>query len=175
MVLTTAFVLACVAQEETESKKLSTGLELTLPKVWKSVDVKSKLRLAQFTVGAKTKGLSEAELVVYYFGEKAVGTVDANIDRWVAQFKDAKREDAKIEKLDEPMEITIVDLSGTYVAETWPGSGKRVNQPDTRMLGAVVTTPKGPHYLKLVGPEATVGDWEKEFRAMLTTARFIEK
>lgn len=175
MVWTTAFVLACVAQDETQSSKLSTGLELTLPRVWKSVEVKSKMRLAQFTVQEKQKGPAEAELVVYYFGKKEVGSVDANIDRWVGQFKDAKREEAKIEKLSDPMEITVFDLSGTYVAETRPGSGERVNQPDSRMLAAVICTPNGPHYLKLVGPAATVGDWEKEFRAMVSRVRFVEK
>jgi hypothetical protein len=160
-------------QEETESKKLSTGLELAAPKKWKSVEPKSKMRLAQFAVPAKEGKSGDAELVIFHFGGKGAGTADANVDRWVGQFKGAKRDDAKIEKKKEPLEMVIVDLSGTYV-DTAPGSDRK-EQPDSRMLAAVVETPKGPHYVKLVGPAATVGAWEKEFRAFLESLKVADK
>lgn len=169
-----ALLFVLTFQEETQTAALKTGLQLTLPKAWKTADLASKFQLARWTVPPKEAKADPAEIGVYYFGTGGAGTVEANIDRWVGQFKGTTRKDAKIETLEKPMEITIVDLAGTYVAETRPGSGERANKPDTRMLGAIVKTPKGTHYVKLVGPSATVGEWTKEFRSILTEATFSE-
>ena len=49
-----------------------------------------------------------------------------------------------------------MDVSGTYVAEVTPGSAERFNKPGFRQLAAVVETPDGPHFVKVVGPAATV-------------------
>lgn len=162
-------------QDEFETRRLSTGLEIATPKKWKPGEVKSKMRLAQFALPPKEARAADGELVIYYFGKTAVGSADANIDRWVKQFKDATREQAKIEKLKEPLEITLFDLSGTYLEQDPPNSGKIVRKPDTRMLAAIVETPAGPHYLKLLGPAATVAEWAKEFRAFVEKLRFSEK
>ena len=61
------------------------------------------------------------------------------------------------------------------MAETRPGSGERRNDADTRMIAAILETPAGNHYLKLVGPAATVGGWEKEFTTLIKKARFREE
>lgn len=165
-----ALTVILLLQDETETAKLSTGLTLTLPKKWKAGEVKSKMRLAQYAVPGKS---GDAELVVYYFGEKGAGTAHANLDRWVGQFKGAKRDDAKIEKKKEPLEMVTIDLSGTFV-DSAPGSDKK-EHADYRLLGAIVETPKGPHYLKLIGPSATVGEWEKEFPKLLESLKFDGK
>jgi hypothetical protein len=153
-------------------KKLETGLKLELPEAWKEGKVESKMRLAQFALKPKDKNskLGEAELVVFHFGPQGGGSNDANIDRWVGQFEGKKRADAKVEKLDGKIEGVLVDLTGTYVAPVRPGAEEKLHQPDTRMLAAILQTPKGAHYLKLVGPKKTVSDWEGEFRDMVKRA-----
>jgi hypothetical protein len=52
-----------------------------------------------------------------------------------------------------------------------PGSGDRQNKPGWRLLGAVVESPHGPYYVKLVGPDATVRSWKESFRAFLRAIR----
>jgi hypothetical protein len=39
------------------------------------------------------------------------------------------------------------------------------------MLAAVLETPHGPYFFKLVGPEKTVGHWAKSFSAFVKSAR----
>src|SRR5690606_7929951 len=58
---------------------------LSVPEGWTEKPSTSSMRAAQFTLPGS--GGDEAEVVVYYFGESGAGSVQANIDRWVNQFK----------------------------------------------------------------------------------------
>jgi hypothetical protein len=70
------------------------------------------------------------------------------------------------------LKVTTVDLSGTYVAETAPGSGTFNNKPGYRLRAAVVETPNGNYYLKLVGPEKTVTQWNDSFLSYIRSFEF---
>jgi hypothetical protein len=72
------------------------------------------------------------------------------------------------------LKITMIDVSGTYVAEVTPGSTERLNKPGFRQLAAVVETPSGPHFVKVVGPAATVAKWEPSVLAFLKSLRWQE-
>jgi hypothetical protein len=63
-------------------------------------------------------------------------------------------------------------VPGTYVAEVRPGATERHNSPGFRMRTAVVETPRGPYYLKLVGPAKTVATWSASFDEFLRTVAF---
>ena len=128
--------------EKTVTRDLRSGVQLEIPKKWSESRPKSKLRLAQFSVPGKKEGETKAELVIFYFGRAGGGSTEANIDRWISQFEGASRETAKITKLETTgkLKATLVDLSGTFIAETRPGSGDRVNDPDTRMIAAILET-----------------------------------
>jgi len=60
----------------------------------------------------------------------------------------------------------------TYSAEMSPGSGKFFNKPGYRLRAAVVETPKGSYFAKLTGPEKTVAQWDKAFRAYVNSFEF---
>ena len=114
--------------------------------------------------------------MVYYFGGSG-GSVDANIQRWLGQMKQpdgrdtasvAKRESRTINTL----AVSLLDVSGTYVAEVRPGSTEHYNKPSFRMRAAVIDTPRGPYYVKLVGPEKTVARWGDAFAAFVESMRF---
>lgn len=135
-------------------------LQFRTPDAWTSQTPANKLRKAQYAVPDKEKDEKDAELVYSYFGPYGGGSLDENIDRWIGQFAGATRETAKIEKLKGVHPITFVTLEGTYS-----------DQLDHQMLVAAVETPSGYHYLKLVGPLATVGDWAADFRAMVLAAK----
>ena len=70
------------------------------------------------------------------------------------------------------LKITTVDVGGTYTAEMAPGSGTFYNNPNYRLRAAVIETPKGSYYLKLVGPEKTVAKWAKSVTEFLGTFEF---
>lgn len=152
------------------TKTLATGLKLELPEAWTEAKTDGKMRIAQWALKDKEKKAGDAELVVFHFGAGGAGGTDANIDRWIGQFEGKTREDAKIGKLEGKLEGTLVELSGTYVAAVRPGSPEKLNQPDTRMVAAILQTPQGAHYVKLVGPKDTVDDWADAFRASVKGA-----
>jgi hypothetical protein len=63
------------------------GLRWTPPAGWKSSGATS-MRVATYPVAPAPGDSSGGECAVYFFGVGQGGSVQANIDRWEAQFKD---------------------------------------------------------------------------------------
>src|SRR5882762_4407724 len=143
----------------------SGDLHYKAPDGWVKEQTSSTMRVAQFKL-PKTEGDPEdALLVVYYFGATQGGAVQANIDRWISQLQQpdgsASKDKAKTETSTvNGLKVTSVDVSGTYTAEMAPGSGTKHNDANYRLRAAVIETPKGNYFLKLVGPAKTIGRWE---------------
>jgi hypothetical protein len=133
------------------------------------------MRKAQYRLPHAEKDAEDASLVVFFFGGQG-GTLEANIDRWAGQFEQPDgRASADALKTStrtvNGMTVHDVDLSGTYVAETAPGSGEHVRKEGWRMLASILEAKSGPYYAKLVGPSATVARWEESFRSFVTEAK----
>jgi hypothetical protein len=153
------------------------ALKYTAPSGWQGRAASSSMRVAEFVLPGRDAAGS-AELVIYYFGGTG-GSVDANIQRWLGQMQQpdgrptgevAAREAKTINGL----KIALLDVSGTYVAEVKPGATEKHNSPGFRMRTAVVETPRGPYFLKLVGPAATVETWKASFDEFLTSLTFAQ-
>ena len=139
---------------------LAAGLSFTAPEGWKPAATSSSMRVAQFVLPRAAGDSQDAELVVYYFGGSG-GTIDANIDRWVAQMQQpAGAKPARAKRTVNGLAVTLVDVSGTYVAEMTPGAAQRHNSPNFRLRAGVVETPNGPYFIKLTGPAKTVAGHE---------------
>ncbi len=169
--------VANVTPEQTDPRtleKLADGrlalgpFSLVMPTGWTNPPVTSSMRAAQFAIPS-TKGL-EAELVVTYFGEGGAGPIKDNVDRWAGQFgaKDAaKVETAKFAG----QEATIVSTSGHYSAPAMMPGAEAVDKPDQALLAAIVASPSGPYYFKLVGAKKTVDANNAAFRGLLTSLK----
>jgi hypothetical protein len=59
--------------------------------------------------------------------------------------------------------VSLVDVAGTYIAETSPGASDHHNKPRFRLRAGVVNTPNGPYFIKLTGPEHTVTKWDHAY------------
>lgn len=144
------------------------------PSDWTVKPTTSSMRVADFALPGKPG--ADAELIVYYFGEGGAGSVDDNVNRWVDQFEqpDGKpsRDVAKIEKTKfGGQDATFISLSGRFVAQAMPGVTQAVDKTDQALLGAIVNSPQGPYYFKLVGAKATVDANAKAFRTMLESLK----
>lgn len=152
-------------------------LRYKVPEGWVNETPSSAMRVAQYKL-PKVEGDSEdASLVLYYFGASQGGAVQANIDRWIGQMQQpdgsASKDKAKTENLTvNGLKVTTVDLTGTFTAEMMPGSGDRHNNPDYRLRAAVVETPKGNYFAKLVGPSKTIARWNQAFNEYLKSFEF---
>jgi hypothetical protein len=99
--------------------------------------------------------------------------MEANVERWCTQFALPDGSDARETLVRRRREVSgraveEVELSGTYVAETAPGSGVRHDKPGFAMLAAIVSSDHGPYYVKLVGPRATVEHWRASFTSFVS-------
>jgi gluconolactonase len=137
-------------------------LELTVPQDWKVVPTKDRFRAAQFAVpGEHGKG----ELVVYYFGPRGAGDAAANVKRWIGQFAPEGRTASIARGTCRAGTYTLVDITGTYNQPIGPPMARRSKPvPGSRMLAAAIRTETEWYYLKLTGPQATVGTAAQAFR-----------
>jgi hypothetical protein len=145
-------------------------LTFTKPTTWTDRAAASSMRVAEFVVPKASGDSEDAEVIVYYFGGGG-GSVDANLQRWTTQFqstKDPVRTTATVNGL----KLTSLDVSGTYVAETRPGSAEHYNKPGYRMRATVIETPKGPYFIKLTGPAKTVDSAGAAFDQFLRSLAF---
>jgi len=153
------------------------SLKFTVPTGWVEEERTSSMRVAQYRLPKVEADTEDASLVLYYFGQGQGGSTAANIERWVGQMKQAEgtssSEAAKQESFEiNGLKVTTVDVAGTYVAETAPGSGTFNNKPRYRLRAAVVETPNGSYYVKLVGPEKTVARWNDSFLSYIRSFDF---
>ena len=153
---------------------LAAGLSFTAPDGWRQSPGSSSMRVAEFALPRAAGDAEDAQLIVYYFGGQG-GSVDANIQRWIAQMQQPdgkpiagpKKESRTVNGL----AVTLVDVSGTYVAETAPGGAEHHNKPHFRLRAGVVETPSGPYFIKLTGPEKTVTKWDHAYDQFVSSFR----
>jgi hypothetical protein len=152
------------------------GLKFTVPAGWVEEERSSSMRVAQYKLPRAEGDTEDASLVLYYFGQGQGGSAAANVERWVGQMKQADgsaTKDAKEERFEtNGLKVTTVDASGTYVAETGPGSGTFHNNAGYRLRAAVVETPNGSYFVKLIGPEKTVTHWNESFLSYIRSFEF---
>ena len=159
------------------SASQKSSLKFTVPAGWVEEERTSSMRIAQYRLPRVATDTEDASLVLYYFGQNQGGTTAANIERWIGQMKQAEGTSAKDAAKEERFEVNglkvaTVDVAGTYVAETAPGSGTFHNKPAYRLRAAVVETPNGSYFVKLVGPEKTVAQWNESFLSYLRSFEF---
>jgi hypothetical protein len=150
-------------------------LKYDTPEGWVAKAPASSMRVAEFTLPKAAGDAEDASLGVFFFGGQG-GSVDANLDRWIGQMTQpdgrASKDVARTTRLSpRGLPITLVDLTGTYVAEVSPGSTERFNKPGFRLRAAVIETKEGPYFVKLTGPEKTVARWDDAFMNFLKSLR----
>jgi hypothetical protein len=152
-------------------------LHYKAPDGWVKEPSSSAMRVAQYKLPKAEGDGEDASLVIYFFGATQGGAVQANIDRWTSQVQQPDGSSSKDKAKTETstvngLKVTTVDVSGTYTAEMAPGTGSQRNDANYRMRAAVIETPKGNYFLKLVGPAKTMGRWEQSFTDFVKSFEF---
>lgn len=140
------------------------GVTFTKPESWKKVAPSSSMRKAQFAI---EDGPKSAEVIFFYFGQGSGGSVDANINRWLGQFKelkDSKKETKKVGK----RKVTYLSAHGTYMVGSF--FGPKTPTPDYALFGAIVEGPQGSIFVKTVGPKKIVDASVRDTRKMVEIA-----
>lgn len=151
---------------------VAVGLSLPLPEGWEQMNPSSSMRAAQFRLPASEPGEKDGEVAVFHFGAGGGGDVQANLQRWAGQFPQEDDSDPMSRaKIDEftvgNLKVTTITLNGRYQTS---GMGATYDEPDWRLLGAIVEGEGGPWFLKGVGPKDVMTTQEKAFMEMLRGA-----
>lgn len=152
-------------------------LRYTAPEGWVKEQPTSAMRVAQYKFPKADGDSEDASLVVYFFGATQGGAAQANIDRWISQMQQPDGSSSKDKAKTETstvngLKLTTVDVAGTYTAEMAPGTGNQRNDANYRLRAAVIETPKGNYFLKLVGPAKTVARWEQSVTDFVKSFEF---
>jgi len=174
--LVVALATGCVADTgSTDMAGQTVGLleyMATAPAEWVPTPTATTMRLAEFT--APGSGGADAEVVAYYFGPEQGGSVEANTQRWMAQFFDEAGNHPRpaIEDVDGGVfPTTLVSLEGSYARSVGMGGTSEDAVPDQMLLAAVVETPRGNLYLQMHGSSATVRAQRDRFLSFVRTVR----
>ena len=170
-------LLALAGRAENKGKEVELdGLKSKVPETWKAQETNSQFRAAQFAIPKADGDDRDGELVVYFFGKGGGGGVEANVKRWQQQI--VPPEGKKIEDVMKKdsfkvgdVNVTVVDLQGTYQAPPFAANQKTEKIANARMVGVVFESPNGPYFFKLVGPAKTIeanrkgfDEWLKNFK-----------
>lgn len=154
-------------------------LRFKAPDGWVIEKTTSAMRVAQYKLPKADGDPEDASLVLYYFGAAQGGSTQANVERWINQIKQpdgsSSQDKAKTETVTvNGLKVTTVDVTGTYAAEMMtPGNtGERHNAANYRLRAAVIETPKGSYFPKLVGPANTIAKWDQAYNDYLKSFEF---
>jgi len=136
----------------------------TPPASWTAEAPSNNMRLAQFlTPGAE--GSDPGEAIVFFFGSGQGGSVEANLQRWSSQVKDAAGSPVQ-PKIDKPkgtkFPTTVAEYNGTYTRTGGMGVPSTPKDNQT-MIAAIMETPKGSLFLQLTGSAETVDAQREAF------------
>jgi hypothetical protein len=125
------------------------------------------MRLLQFRAPGKTEG-EEAAFVLYYFGPRQGGSLEANVERWKSQFSrpDGGEVEAVITSLEGTYPADLVELEGSYARGVGLGPSGEA-QPGQMLLAAIVESPQGSLYPQLHGPVDLVKTLRGDFIAFI--------
>ncbi len=139
------------------------ALEWRAPDRWQLVPNANSMRMATYRVPRQPGDAVDPELSVTQAG----GSVEANAERWIAQFGPAGQSTAeRSTRKVGPLEVTVVEAQGDY-----SGGMTKVTAATSgwALVGAIVATPGMPHFFKLTGPAKSVLAARAEFDAMIAT------
>lgn len=144
------------------------------PASWKMQEPSNKFRAYQFAIPKAKGDAADAELVVSTFGPGSGGSLEDNIKRWKAAMEAAEGKSiddvTKVEKIKlDGANLTVVDITGTYLSKFPPfdPNAKVTRKMNYRRIAVFFDSPKGPYFIIVTGPAATVTAAKADFDAWL--------
>lgn len=142
------------------------GLTARTPPDWKEQDA-APPRYKHFTLPKVGDDKLDADVIIFYF-RGAGGGLDENLKRWKDMFEPpAGKKLDDVAKVSEDkvgdVKFTRLDISGTYLFKARPMDAKAEPRPAHKMSAIYFASPKGPYFIRFVGPEKTYDAHKKGF------------
>jgi len=156
------------SENNSEMQLVPGEISYSVPADWQSEKPKSSMRKAQYKIPG-IDGAGDAEMAVFVFPGTG-GSVQANINRWISQFKqpdgsESKEKTKLINLTVNNMAVTKMYVTGTYLKSSsqMMMGGPKEEMTEYAMLAAIVETSKDPWFFKMTGPQRTIDHWQPEF------------
>ena len=149
------------------------GLKMPKPVSWTWEFPSMQFRSLQYAIPAPGGATGAAELVFSVFAAGDGGPIDANVQRWVGQFRgpDGSPGTPKIEdRVVGGIQVKFIELAGSY-----QGMGQAAPRPGVMQLSAIIQQPTSTVFVRLVGPAATVESARQDFMAMIDALQATQK
>lgn len=144
----------------TRERKL-TGIRFDVPGRWLE-QAESEFYEAKYVIPSEH---GEMTLTLTTMG----GGIEANLNRWVGQFRLEPGAKPRREKLSvDGLNGDWLDVRGTFRSRVGNSPGPH---PDWRLLGVAIPTKPRPFLLKLIGPRPAVAKFQDEFRKFVRSGR----
>ena len=177
------FLVSCSKKQEEQSKERqqpsltqgtmesnsTAGIHWSVSKRWIAQPLRT-MRVATYAAPAAEGDAEGGECAVFYFGNNQGGNIDANIDRWAAQFENAGKPSRSSREVN-GLKVTLVQISGTYLAPSGPMMQSQGKKENYRLLGAIVEAPEGLVFFKYTGPTKTIAATETEFNDLVDSMK----
>ena len=147
------------------------GIRFDPPSGW--TDTPKPMRTANYTIPATGGDSQDGEMAVFYFGPGQGGGVEANVRRWLGQFVKAdgspmsSSDASRSERVVNGIQVTLLDVQGTYLFKPFPMARRATPMPGYRMLAAIAQGPDAPVFFKLTAPSKTAASAEPGFRKLI--------
>jgi hypothetical protein len=169
---------AAKAPDPIEIKVAKGSIQFSASGTWKSVPPRSNMLEAELKIPRVEEDGEDGRLTIMGAG----GSIEANIDRWKAQFvqpdgSDTADKTKQEKKAISGQTVNLVDITGTFMdAVGGPRSGKpKVKRENYRMLAAIIQTDaNGNYFVKLYGPKATIDKNAKHFKSMINSLKVAD-
>jgi len=138
------------------------GYSFLSPEKWVSSTPTSKMRKAQFNVPGEDG--RDAEVAFFHFGNGGAGGVQANVDRWMKQFEDAKDKTVKTTVIGET-QVTYAQAHGTFLSGR--SFGPKTPKENYALLAAIIEGKNGSIFIKMTGPKETVESQVSNLKKMV--------
>jgi len=147
-------------------------LQYSVPSGWIVQTPTSSMRKAQFLLAKESGDAEDAQLVLFYFGGEG-GSKEDNLKRWGDYFAPADGSAPGLQtttRIVNGMPVTEVTAAGTLDTSKVQGMGTGTRE-NWRMLAAIIESPSGPYFARLLGPGSTVTRWEPSFREWISSLK----
>ena len=150
--------------------------QITVPSRWVAKPPAVSLIEYEFAVPTSAAGEPDGRLTLM----AARGGVNANIERWIKQFRIPSGRDENQAIIREQRDVAgqkvhLVDISGTYLESSGPMMERVAERENYRMLGAIIECQDGfLYFIKFYGPERTVAENKAAFIAMIQSLRKLD-
>jgi hypothetical protein len=152
-----------------KEEKSVAGISWSYPQSWDRSH-EMPMRVTTYVIPSGLEDVEPGECSVFYFGKDQGGDVDANIQRWGAQFEGASEAQKTVSSIN-GLEVVFARISGTYLSPAGPQMETQGKKPGYKLLGAIVSAPEGMVFFKFTAPASIIEKHEQEFYSMIESTQ----